>query len=645
MCGIAGTVNFIDAERLNAMTDAQAHRGPDDRGVKLFPEERVGLGHRRLSILDLSPAGHEPMSNTDETLWITFNGEIYNFKELRRELEQQGCKFKSQTDTEVILQLFEREGVECIKRLNGMFAFAILDRKQKKVVIARDHFGIKPLYYYQSQGKFVFASEIKGILASGIYSPEINWQAFYDYFTYLYVPCPDTMFSGVKQLPPAHFLKFDLQDNEITLSRYWSVKPTGGTTNGSAPSYEESKKTLRTLLADSVERQMISDVPLGAFLSGGVDSPILTGLMAEVSSQPVKTFTVAFHGKGLEFYNEAEQARAVAKRFCTEHHEIDVDISDPLEMMNLIEFFDQPFGNPTFYLMHLISRAARRHVTVALCGAGGDELFAGYPRYRAIGLAKSLGWVPDFVFAGAGQALDLFSDDYRTATLRRARQFIDGRDHDFAKQYVNWTYFLNERDKSRLLEGTSQAAAMNGGFLPSERIVRQYLENGFALDSGNSALSVDLQTFLPDNVLEYTDKMSMAVALEVRVPYLDYRVVEHALAMPFDYKLKSGNSKRILKETFADLLPGENARAPKKGFNFPLAAWMRDHFDSYFEREMTREKVHTDGLFNWNYIQTLRKQHRNGKKDNSYPLFSLIMFDAWYRKYIAGAGVPDRAFT
>lgn len=634
MCGIAGTINFIDAERLDAMTDAQSHRGPDDRGVRLFPEERVGLGHRRLSIIDLSPAGHEPMSNDDETLWITFNGEIYNFIELRRELEQQGSRFNSKTDTEVILKLYEREGVECIKRLNGMFAVAILDRRQKKVVIARDHLGVKPLYYYHAQGKFVFASEIKGILASGIYAPEINWQAFYDYFTFLYVPCPDTMFSGVKQLPPAHFLEFDLKKNEMRLSRYWSVKPGLATRNGSALSYDESKETLRTLLSDSVEKQMISDVPLGAFLSGGVDSPILTGLMAQLSSQPVKTFTVAFRGKGLEFYDEAEQARTVARRFCTEHHEIAVDISDPLEMMDLIESFDQPFGNPTFYLMHLISRAARSHVTVALCGAGGDELFAGYPRYRAIGLAKSLGWVPDFVFAGAGQALDLFSDDYRTATLRRARQFVDGRDKDLAKQYVNWTYFLNERDKARLLDGTSRASAMNGGFLPSERIVRRYLENGFASDSGNSALLVDLQTFLPDNVLEYTDKMSMAVALEVRVPYLDYRVVEHALAMPFDYKLKSGKPKHILKEAFADLLPAENAHAPKKGFNFPLAAWMRDHFDGYFEREMTREKVQADGLFNWDYIQTLRRQHRNGKRDNSYPLFSLIMFDAWYRKYI-----------
>ncbi|HBB86432.1 MAG TPA: asparagine synthase (glutamine-hydrolyzing) [Blastocatellia bacterium] len=639
MCGIAGTINFIDAERLSAMTDAQAHRGPDDRGVRLFPEERVGLGHRRLSILDLSPAGHEPMSNPDETIWITFNGEIYNFIELRNELEQQGCKFKSQTDTEVILRLYEREGTDCLKRLNGMFALAILDRKRKKVVLARDHFGIKPLYYYRSQDKLVFASEIKGILASGIYSPDINWQGVYDYFTYLYVPCPETMFAGIQQLPPAHFLEFDLRSNQTVLSRYWFLQ-SPLESNGHTPSYEESKRKLRELLTQSVERQMISDVPLGVFLSGGVDSPILTGLMAEQTSQPVKTFTVTFSGKDLTLYNEAEQARAVAQRFRTEHHEIDVDISEPLEMLELISSFDQPFGNPTFYLMHLISKAARPHVTVALCGAGGDELFAGYPRHRAIGLAKSLNWIPDFVFAGAGQGLGLLSDNYRRPQLRRARQFVSGRDKDFARQYVNWTYFMTGAEKAKLFEGTAPAGAKNGGsYLPSERIVRQFLESGRS--EGNSALDVDMQTFLPDNVLEYTDKMSMSVSLEVRVPYLDYRVVEHAHSLPFEYKLTAGNSKRILKETFADLLPAENTRGPKKGFNFPLATWMRDRFDSYFEQQMTRERVQRDGLFNWDYIQTLRQQHRTGKKDNSYPLFSLIMFDAWQQKYMDGANAAE----
>src|SRR5437762_7549073 len=371
MCGIAGLVNCPDDERLAVMTDLQAHRGPDDQGVRYFTEERVGLGHRRLSIIDLSPAGHQPMSNDDESVWITYNGEIYNFNELREGLEKRGQRFKSKTDTEVIIRLYEQDGIEAIKQLNGMFAFAILDRRKKKLVLARDHFGVKPLYYFHSQGKFAFASEIKGILASGIYSADINWQGLYDYFTYLYVPCPQTIFRDIQQVPPAHLLELDLQTNAIELRRFWSLPQARTNGNGEAD-YDEAKSKLRELLSDSVQRQMIADVPLGVFLSGGVDSPILTGLMAQASRQPVKTFTVVFQGKNVEFYNEQEEARAAAEKFGTEHHEIPVDISQPVEMLNLIDHFDQPFGNPTFYLMYLISQAARTGVKVALCGAGGD---------------------------------------------------------------------------------------------------------------------------------------------------------------------------------------------------------------------------------------------------------------------------------
>ena len=636
MCGIAGLVNCPDDERLGVMTDLQAHRGPDDQGVRFFPEERVGLGHRRLSIIDLSPAGHQPMCNDDESIWIVFNGEIYNFNELRDGLEKRGHQFKSKTDTEVIIRLYEEQGSECVKQLNGMFAFAILDRRRKKLVLARDHFGIKPLYYYSKQGKLAFASEIKGILASGIYSPDINWQGLYDYFTYLYVPNPQTIFRDIQQLPPAHLFELDLQTSEMQLRRFWHLPHEPSNGNGKAADYEEGKTKLRELLGDSVRRQMIADVPLGVFLSGGVDSPILTGLMAEASPRPVKTFTVVFHGKNVELYNEQEQARATAERFATEHHEIAVDISQPLEMLNLIEHFDQPFGNPTFYLMYLISKAARTGATVALCGAGGDELFAGYPRYRAIGLAKWARLLPAPARAGARRLMDVMSDDYSSAGLRRARQFIDGLDPDFAQEFVNWTYFLKEEQKQLLLAGPAVRAAQNGGFLRSSRIVDELLKENNLKEIGNRALAVDLQTFLPDNILEYTDKMSMAVSLEVRVPYLDYRVVEHSLSMPFRYNLRGRDSKVILKEAFADLLPAENAKAPKRGFNFPLAIWMRDYFDKYFDDYMGPEELKQQGILDWNYIQLLRAEHRSGKNDNSYPLFSLIMFDVWYRKYMLG---------
>jgi asparagine synthase (glutamine-hydrolysing) len=631
MCGIAGTVNLPDGDQLARMTDIHAHRGPDDRGVRYFPDERVGLGHRRLSIIDLTPAGHQPMSNDDESVWITFNGEIYNFLELRESLEKLGHRFVSKSDTEVIIRLYEQYGSECVKQLNGMFAFAILDKKRGKLMLARDHCGVKPLYYWANDGRFVFASEIKGILASGSSSTELNWQGLCDYLTYLYVPCPQTIFKDIYQLPPAHILELNLNTNEFELKRYWSITPEAANGNGRF-NYEEAKEALRKLLADSTRRQMISDVPLGVFLSGGVDSPILTGLMAQFSTHPVKTFTVVFQGKNVELYNEQREAREVSARFGTEHFETTVDISQPLEMLDLIEHFDQPFGNPTFYLMYLISRAARTEVTVALSGAGGDELFAGYPRYRAMGLAKWLHWLPQPVLAGTSRAMNLLTDDYQSANLRRARQFVAGLDSDFAREFVNWTYFLKEEEKQQLLVSVQR----NGGYLPADRIVRRFLDESGLQDVGNRALHADIQTFLPDNVLEYTDKMSMAVSLEVRVPYLDYRIVEHSLAVPFDHKLRAGQSKLMLKEAFTDLLPKETLQAPKRGFNFPLATWIRDTFDSYFNTTMTRQQVETDGIFNWSYIQRLRDQHKAGKSDNSYPLFSLIMFDAWYRKYISG---------
>ena len=386
---------------------------------------------------------------------------------------------------------------------------------------------------------------------------------------------------------------------------------------------------------------MISDVPLGVFLSGGVDSPILTGLMAQSSSQPVNTFTIVFQGKDMQFYNESEIARAVAEKFGTVHHEIPVNIGEPTDILDLVESFDQPFGNPTSYLMHLISKQTRAEVKVALCGAGGDELFAGYPRYRAMILARRLKWLPRPLLRAMQRGLNVISDDYRTMMLRRAREFFGGLDQDFVRQFVKWTYFFDEAEKQILIRKNGPAAG-NGSnrFLPSDRIVRQYLDSSELKDFGNRVLEVDMQTFLLDNLLEYTDKMSMAVALEVRVPYLDYRVVEHSFQIPFSHKLHGGTSKLVLKDAFVDLLPEANRKAAKKGFNFPLAVWMRDYLDPYFDQYMSQEEVKRHGLFNWDYIQTLRHQHRAGKRDGSYELFSLVMFDVWYRKYILQSEMP-----
>ena len=634
MCGICGVVGFGDADVVRRMRDSLAHRGPDSAGDLFFTNEKIGLGHRRLRIIDLSPEADQPMTQEDGTIWIVFNGEIYNFRELRQELEKRDHHFKSRSDTEVILHLYEEQGAACIARLNGIFAIAIYDKPRKKLILARDHLGVKPLYYHHAGSRFIFGSEIKALLASGIYSRELNRQALSDYFTYLYVPCPDTLFQDIFQIPPAHVLELDLRTNELRLSQYWRADDgnVSGSENSNRQGYEDTKAELRELLTDSVRRQMISDVPLGVFLSGGIDSPILTGLMAQFSPSKVKTFTIVFHGRDVESYNEQQAARAVAEKFATEHYEISVDISNPAEMLELVDYFDQPFGNPTFYLMHLISKHTRTEATVALCGAGGDELFAGYPRYRAVAATRWLRWLPGPVLAGVRSMAHAVPRNQRATRLHRVVQFLGGLDRDEARQFVNWVYFLDEPEKSLLM-----TTACPNKLLASERVIRSCLRESRLSDPGNRVLHVDVQTFLVDNILEYTDKMSMASALEVRVPYLDPRFVQRSLRTPFRHKLRGGVGKALLRDAFADLLPESNRRLPKKGFNAPLALWMRERLDTYFDQHMSRQALEKQGILNWDYLQRLRADHRDGRRDNSYPLFGLLMFNVWYRKYFAEA--------
>jgi asparagine synthase (glutamine-hydrolysing) len=630
VCGICGVVGFGDLATLETMAETLAHRGPDAKGSLFLADESVGLGFRRLAVIDLSDEGNQPMGSADGLVSLVFNGEIYNFSELRQELERSGRSFRSRTDTEVILGLYERDGPSCIERLDGMFALAVLDRRSGHLLLARDRLGIKPLYYYRGEGRFVFGSEIKSILASGAYRPDLDPQAMRDFFTYLYVPWPQTIFRGILQVGPGEMLDVDLRTLAIERRTYW--RPDGGPAIRGA----EARGEIRRLLTDAVRRQCVADVPLGVFLSGGVDSPILTGLMAEASPRPVKTFTVVFEGSGLGYYDESSTARAVAKRFGTEHHEVPVRVSDPTAMIDLIRFFDQPFGNPTLYLAYLISRETRREVTVALSGAGGDELFAGYPRYRAAVLARRLQWLPRRLLRIAASSLRPIPDGYRTMTLRRAREFFEGLDPDPVQQLVNWTYFFTEDGKRALLTSVDHGRAV-----PSERVVRERWDEVDRLEAGNQMLAADIRSFLVDNVLEYTDKMSMAVSLEVRVPYLDHNLVDLALRVPFREKLRGGTGKAILRETFRDLLPAAVASGSKRGFNAPLGAWMRDHLDRYFDLNMPRQRVEREGLMRWESIQRLRAEHRSGRRDNSYELFAILMFDAWYRRYLLGEDVES----
>ena len=651
MCGICGLVSRRlprdEMQRAIAcMTRSLRHRGPDGEGTHVFEptlnSSSIALGHTRLAIIDLSKAALQPLKNEDESVWVEVNGEIYNFRELRTELEQRGHRFRSHSDSEVVVHLYEEEGTACVERLNGMFALALFDVKNEKLLLARDPLGIKPLYYSARPGTFLFGSEIKAFLAPNLLPVEVNWQAVYDYLTFLYVPCPQTMFRDVVQLPPAHRLILDLRTEQARLEPYWHIRNLPEI-RSATPS--DLRARARELVTDSVRRQLISDVPLGVFLSGGIDSSIVAGV-ARKEDASLRSYTVVFEGEEFAAYNEQQTSRAASRHLGTDHHELTVSNARPEQLLDLGEYFDQPFGNPTCYLMYQISKLAREHITVALCGAGGDELYAGYPRYRAAALAARLRWIPRGLMHLGGQALGMFRDSFHTMRLRRARKFLDGLSDDPVTQFVQWTYFLNNRDKQRLLRlPSSKSGKSNGGpigLVSSERFLRDALEQSELSDTRNRYLHADVQTFLLDNVLEYTDKMSMAVPLEVRVPLLDHRFVEFSLNVPFNQKLSGGQSKVLLREAFAEFLSPEVTNAPKRGFNAPLAVWMRRYFDSYFDRDpRNRERWGEDagetwrkGIFDEQFIQGLREDHRRGRSDNSYPLFALIIFDIWWRKYI-----------
>ena len=489
----------------------------------------------------------------------------------------------------------------------------------------RDQLGVKPLYYADGGGRLIFGSEIKAILASDAYAPEIDRQAMRDFFSFLYVPAPQTIFRGIRQLPPGHWLEYDLAHRRVVrVARYWGP----AAWEAPHPPAAERPRALRTLFADAVAKQMIADVPLGAFLSGGVDSNVIVGLMAQQASRPVKTFTVRFDEPGMDYYDERHEARRVAERFGTEHHELPIDLSRPEEMLDLIDSFDQPFGNTTFFLTWLLSRYTREFVTVALSGAGGDELFGGYPRYRAVRWMRALRWMPPSLARAALWGVSKLRDDFADRRLHRIRALLAGLDRDPARQYLKWVYYLDEERKAQLLRDAGDA-------LPAHRVLQAHLDEipaGWA--DGNRFSYLDVETFLPDNLLEYSDKMSMAWALELRVPFLDPRMVEFAFRTPFAEKLGRRGSKLLLRDAFADLIPAENRRVPKKGFNVPLGAWMRTKLDRYFDELLPRDYVEREGLFRHEYITQLREEHRNGRRDNAYELFSILIFDAWYRKYI-----------
>lgn len=641
MCGICGKINYgdrpIDEALIRKMCRSFVCRGPDDEGVYVNsaagPKNKVhaGLGHRRLSVIDLSKAGHQPMSNEDGTRLITYNGEIYNFKALRKELEKKGHIFKSDTDTETVLHLYEEEGARAVERLNGMFAFAVWDQEKKELFVCRDRIGIKPLVYYWDGKHFVFASEIKALLCDPLIPKEINYKALQLYLTFSYIPAPYTIFKGIRKLEPGHFLR--LANGELKIEKYWDVHPA---TDNTFPEQRFSdqedfyKKRLFEGLNSAVKDRMAADVPLGAFLSGGIDSSIIVALMAQNTVKPVKTFSIGFKDNAL--YDETRYARQVADLYGTDHHEFKLTYKDMLDVFpQVLSTFDEPFSDSSAIPTFIVSRETKRHVTVALSGDGGDELFAGYRSYLGEYWYRRYMMVPgvfrESVFEKLVERLPDSRDQKVPEYIRRLKKFIKSTKGNFAQRMLSLKeIFPGELAEKIILHKENYDPAVPLGLLQGRLSV-------FQGDRINRMLYTDVKDSLPGDMLNKVDWMSMKNSLEVRVPFLDHRVVELAFSMPGDVKLHKGITKYILKETFKDILPKRLYRRPKAGFEVPISQWLKTDLKFLVDQYLDKERIRRQEIFDYSVIKRLVQDHESSRTDTSWMLWNLIVFQYWYDEY------------
>ena len=605
---------------LKSMCDTIVYRGPDDEGqVVMGP---AGLGMRRLSIIDLS-TGHQPISNEDQTKWIVFNGEIYNFHGLRRELEALGHKFQTHTDTETILHGYEAWGSAICKRLNGMFAFAIWDNSEQTLFLGRDRIGIKPMYYYEDSEKWLFGSEIKTILRHPNVRKEIDPAALNNYLTFEYIPSPRSIFKQVRKLPPGHHLT--IRNGEKRIEPYWTLTPSETIT-----SEGEAIERLRELVRDAVRLRLISDVPLGAFLSGGIDSTTIVSQMAGLMDQPVKTFSIGFKESS---YNELKYARAVAKKYHTDHHEEMIE-SNVLEWTEqLIRHFDEPLGDFSIFPTYLVSKMARKYVTVCLSGDGGDELFAGYDTYKAHRFDRQYyHWLPKFAKRNMLEPLadSLSPTEHKKGLVNSYKRFIEGARMHKSLYHTRWMTFLSDMDRAALFH----PSVLEGiGSTDSHDFIREYSQIAEGLDDITRMGYIDLKTYLADNILVKVDRMSMAPSLEARVPLLDYRVVEFAFSLAPNLKMNKYGTKYLLKKAFWNEFPEEVQNRDKQGFSIPIKNWIRGELKPMMLDLLDENRIRNEGLFNAPVINRWIQEHLDGRANHSHKLWALMVFEQWMDLY------------
>ena len=627
MCGIAGIADVtgrpVDQSLLRAMTGVQAHRGPD--GEAVVCRGAVGLGHRRLAIIDLA-TGDQPMSSDDGRVWIVFNGEIYNFRELRGELEAAGARFRTKSDTEVILRAYEADGPACVSRLRGMFAFAILDERHRRLVLARDRVGIKPLVYSWDGHRLLFASEIKGILEDRTVTRDLDAEALGEYLTYHYIPAPRTIFTSVRKLPPASVLVLPLDGGAPEITRYWRLRFTPDT----RVTETEWIGRLQAELADAVRSHMVSDVPIGAFLSGGVDSSAVVAFMAEASPTPIRTFSIGFDEAD---FDELRFARQVATRYGTDHYELVVKPAALDVLPKLAWHLDEPFADASAIPTYYVSKITREHVTVALSGDGGDESFAGYRRYaQAMALAARMDRGP------ARMARPLLRLTSRLLPVgARGQAWTGMRGAGTIERYARLV--THERPET-LRHALSDEWLREAGIVSALRTFEQLLATSGGLDSVSALQYLDMETYLPDDILAKVDRTSMAVSLESRVPLLDHRLLEFVATIPSSLKLVGGVGKHILKRAMAGRLPAEILTRRKMGFGVPLGAWFRGELHGMTHDLLLDPRTRQRGIFNPSWVEGLLRTHDSGRRDCSARLWAVLCLELWMRRWVDGNPSP-----
>ena len=633
MCGIHGILALGNGavptrEQLHAMGNVTVHRGPDSEGI--FLDKEVALGMRRLSIIDVS-GGQQPIANEDESVWVVCNGEIYNFRELREQLKQKGHTFRTGSDAEVIVHLYEEHGDDCVMHLDGMFGFALWDKNRRRLLIGRDRLGIKPLYYFQDAQRLVFASEAKSILALPGISATLSDVALDQYLALGYVPSPHSIFGNIKKLPIGTMMV--VENGQVSQRRYWqfAIKP------DRSPSMSEWQDSVREAMSDAVTSQMVSDVPLGAFLSGGIDSSAVVAYMASASEAPVKTYSIGFDTPGAgEFYNELPYARKIAKQFGTDHREIIVR-PDVAELMpKLLWHLDEPLADSAFITTYLVSRFAREDVTVILSGVGGDELFGGYRRYLGEHYRRYYmrlpGAIRSHVLTPIARRLPSDRHSPLLNLSRYARSFILSNEQPFDERYRAYVQVFSEQHRNSVLSRSPDEAFDALGEAFNETRDAEGVDRLFG---------VDFRTQLPDDLLALTDKMSMATSIECRVPLLDQRLVDLACRMPAEYKIKGGELKSILKKSLGGVLPDEILYRKKRGFGAPMGAWIKQELDGLLNHVLSRESIERRGLFHWPEVERTLSLHRSNREDHTEHLLSLLNFELWARIYLDGCSSDD----